>query len=273
MPSLTTDAFFLTDLSLRDAAVILLIPTTVFAMIGPLVVRRFVPIKSLRANNEVAGFKFATVGVIFAVLLAFVIVMAWERFEQADHDVANEASAAATVYRLTKILDPVHAAEVRKATTNYLRLTIAKDWSAMREGTSSSEVTDALTGIYNSVLKDHQFSAYEGLVITDLLRNIDRISEMRRQRLVAAKATVPGVIWMVLFAGAFLTISFTFFFGTDSLRAQVVMSGALSILIFLGLLTIAAIDRPFAGAVMVTPDALINIVNDFGDVTPPDNAR
>ena len=55
MPSLTTDAFFLTDLSLRDAAVILLIPTTVFAMIGPLVVRRFVPIKSLRANNEVAG--------------------------------------------------------------------------------------------------------------------------------------------------------------------------------------------------------------------------
>jgi hypothetical protein len=43
--------------------------TTILACIGPLFVRRFVPLEKLRTNNEVAGFKFATVGVLYAVLL------------------------------------------------------------------------------------------------------------------------------------------------------------------------------------------------------------
>lgn len=261
--SLMTDAFFLTDYPLATEAAILLVPTTIFAMIGPPVVRRFVPLRNLRANNEVAGFKFATVGVTFAVLLAFVIIIAWERFNQAENDVANEASAAGTVYRLTRILDAGHATDVRNAVTDYLRQAIDKDWPAMAEGHSSPEVTDALTKIYSAVLKEHQFTVYEAVVIADLLRNVDRISEMRRQRLVAAKAAVPGVIWLVLFTGAFLTVAFTFFFGTTNLRAQVAMSGALSVLIFLGMLTVSAIDRPFAGGVTVTPDALVSVLNDF----------
>jgi len=263
--SILNDAFFVTDLPVGTAAAVLLIPTTIVAMLGPLVVRRLVPLKNLRANNEVAGFKFATVGVTFAVLLAFVTIIAWERFNQAENDVANEASAAGTVYRLTKILEPGHAAEVRNAVTDYLREAVAKDWPAMSQGTSSTDVTDALSKIYNAVLKDHQFTVYEAVVVADLLRNVDRISEMRRQRLVAAKAAVPAVIWLVLFTGAFLTVAFTFFFGTDNLRAQIAMSGALSILIFLGMLTICAIDRPFAGGVTVTPDALIGVLNDFNN--------
>jgi uncharacterized protein YaiE (UPF0345 family) len=49
---------------------------------------------------------------------------------------------------------------------------------------------------------------------------------------VAASGIVPGIIWAVLFTGAFVTIGFTFFFGTANLRAQTVMSGAVAILIF-----------------------------------------
>ena len=46
------------------------------------------------------------------------------------------------------------------------------------------------------------------------------------------------------------------------------MSGALSILIFAGLLTVVAIDHPFAGSVKVRPDALAAVIADFGDWTP-----
>ena len=46
------------------------------------------------------------------------------------------------------------------------------------------------------------------------------------------------------------------------------MTSALSILIFGGLLTIVAIDHPFAGTVKVGPDALVSVINDFADWTP-----
>ncbi len=259
---------FLTTNPLWVAAVILLIPTTVFEMVGPAVVRRYVTLERLRSNNEVAGFKFATVGVIYAVLLAFAIVIVWERYNQADNEVANEASAAATVFRLTQGLDQEHGAAIRKATTGYLMEAVAKDWPAMDRGTSSRDVTTALSAIYTATLKYHAFNANEALVVAEILRDVDRISEMRRQRLVAASGIVPGIIWTVLFTGAFVTISFTFFFGTANLLAQSIMSGALSILIFGGLLTIVAIDHPFSGSVTVGPEALVAIINDFGDTAP-----
>jgi hypothetical protein len=256
---------FLTTSPLWVTAIILLIPTTIFAMCGPAIVRRYVPLDRLSDNNEVAGFKFATVGVIYAVLLAFAILVVWERFNKADSDVANEASAAATVFRLTQGLDPDHGAAVRRATTNYLKEAVAKDWPAMGGGASSRDVTMALSGIYDAVLKYHTFGPFEALVVAEILRDVDRISEMRRQRLVAASGVVPGIIWAVLFTGAFVTICFTFFFGTANLRAQSVMSGAVAILIFGGLLTVVAIDHPFAGSVKVGPEALIAVIDDFGD--------
>ena len=267
MPILTAN-LLLTTTPLWVAAVVLLVPTTIFAMCGPVIVRRYVPLDRLKSNNEVAGFKFAAVGVIYAVLLAFAIVVVWERFNQADNDVANEAASAATVFRLTQGLDAPHAAAIRKATIDYLKEAVAKDWPAMDRGTSSNDVTAALSAIYTAVLKFHPFGPFESLVVAEILRDVDRISEKRRQRLVAAAGIVPGIIWAVLFTGAFITIGFTFFFGTPNLAAQTVMSGALSILIFLGLLTVVAIDHPFAGTVKVGPEALIAVIEEFGDKAP-----
>ena len=88
--------------------------------------------------------------------------------------------------------------------------------------------------------------------------------EARRARLVKALGTVPGVIWVVLFGGAVLTIGFTFFFGTQNLRAQTLMTGALAMLILSGLLIIVAIDRPFSGTVKVQPDGLLEVIEDLG---------
>jgi hypothetical protein len=59
-----------------------------------------------RTNNEVAGFKFATVGVLYAVLLVFAVVVVWEKFNQAESEVAKESGAAATIFRLTGGIDP-----------------------------------------------------------------------------------------------------------------------------------------------------------------------
>jgi len=256
---------FLTTHSIWYAAFLLLVPTTLFAVAGPLVVRRYVQLEKLRSNNEVAGFKFATVGVIYAVLLAFAIVIVWERFDQAENDVAKEASAAATVLRLTQGLDEPHGAAVRSATLDYLKAAIASDWPAMADGRPSHIVTLKLTALYNTVLKFHPLDRPESLIVSDIVRNLDELSDTRRRRLVLADGIVPGIIWTVLFVGAFLTVAFTFFFGTVNLRAQVVMSGALSVLIFSGLLTIVAIDHPFAGTVHVGPEAIAAVIDDFGD--------
>src|SRR5215467_9870968 len=95
--------------------ILLIVPTTLIAMAGPLIVRRFVSLDRLRANNEVAGFKFATVGVFYAVLLGFAVIVVWEKFNEAESAVAQEASALATIYRLVKGVEGEPAAALHTA--------------------------------------------------------------------------------------------------------------------------------------------------------------
>src|SRR5262245_60107799 len=162
--------FFLTTLPLWLSAIILIVPTTLLAMLGPFIVRRYVELNQLRTNNEVAGFKFATVGVLYAVLLAFAVVVVWEKFNQAESEVAKEAGAATTLFRLTQGVDPERGAAIREATTAYLTSAIASDWPAMENGTQSPATTEALNEIYRAILKFQSLGTDERLVLAETLR-------------------------------------------------------------------------------------------------------
>ena len=60
---------FLSSSSLWLSGLLLVVVPTLLAMAGPIVIRRWASLERLIVNNEVAGFKFATVGVLYAVLL------------------------------------------------------------------------------------------------------------------------------------------------------------------------------------------------------------
>ena len=255
---------FLTTTPLWVAALLLVGLTTLVAMTGPAVVRRWVTLERLRTNNEVAGFKFATVGVLYAVLLAFAVIVVWEKFAEADDDVATEAGAAVTVYRLAEGLGGAPGAALHAAIGAYLASAIDVDWPAMARGVESRATTRALDAVYVEVLRFHPSDERGQVVMSEVLYQLDQLTQARRARLVMASGIVPDIVWVVLFFGAFVTIGFTFFFGTENLAAQTLMTGALTSLIFSGLLTIIAIDRPFAGTVTVRPDALADVLADFG---------
>ena len=126
------------------SGILLVIVPTALAMLGPVLARKIVGLERLSTNNEVAGFKFAVVGVLYAVLLAFVVIVVWQKFSDAETDVSREAGAAATVYRLTGGIDAQSRAVVRGDLTAFLNSAIADDWKAMAEGRSSRKTTQAL---------------------------------------------------------------------------------------------------------------------------------
>src|ERR1700744_2108465 len=113
---------FFTTMPLWLSAILLIGLPTAIAMAGPVVIRRYVALDKLRTNNEVAGFKFATVGVLYAVLLAFAVIVVWERFSEAEDTVAQEAGAAASVYRLADGIGQETGAILRDRMTSYLNV-------------------------------------------------------------------------------------------------------------------------------------------------------
>lgn len=253
----------LTALPLWLSALLLVILPTILAMLGPVVVRRYIPLERLSTNNEVAGFKFATVGVIYAVLIAFAVIVVWEKFSDAESAVSQEAGAVVTLYRLANGTGAEGAEAIRGRLTAYLRTTINDDWPAMARDEASPAVTQALNAVYSTVLSLTPHDNRETAILSEIFHQLDLVTQARRNRLVLASGVVPGIVWLVLLVGAVLTIGFTFFFGTENLRAQSLMAGLLSFIIFMGLLVIVAVNHPYTGGVRVTPEALALVLKEF----------
>jgi hypothetical protein len=251
------------------AGLILIGIPTLIAVMAPILVRRFVDLRKLQDNNEVAGFKFAVVGVLYAVLLAFVVIVVWEKFNEAESFVSKEAAAAATIYRLSADIPGGPGAAARTALTEYLEIAIEKDWAAMAHGGGSPAVTVALDRVYDAVLTYRGTGNRDATILAATLENLNLLSQARRSRLVAAGGYVPGVLWATLIVGVIGTLGFTLFFGTKNLLAQAMMTGILSVILFSGLLIVVSFDHPFTGSVRVHPDALESVLRDFGGMKEP----
>ena len=254
---------FLSGLPLWTLIVLIVVLPTALAMIAQVFIRRWAGVDTLVKNNEIAGFKFATVGVIYAVLLAFSVIVVWEKFNDAQTSVAEEAGATAALFRYADGKEP-EAVALRAALVNYLKAAIGDEWLAMGLESEAHGVTQALNKLYSTALALNQSGTRDTADMSEVFRQIDNVTAARRVRLHLATGLVPDVIWIALFAGALLTIGFTLFFGSENLLAQVCMTGVLSLLVTLGLVVIISLDHPFTGPVYIHADALSAVLEEFG---------
>jgi hypothetical protein len=255
--------WFLSSQPTWIAALIIVVAPTLLAISGPYFVRQRLGLHRLEKNNEIAGFKFATVGVIYAVILAFAIIAAWEKFSEAEVTVAQEAGAAATLYRLNAGPEPEVVA-AKAALNAYLESVIGKEWPAMEQGHGSGDVTRALDALYRAELTSLETAKRNPAVGVEALKQLDVLIQTRRVRLHLAEGVVPGMLWAVLVLGAVLTIAFTLFFGTTNLKAQMAMTGILSLIVCMGLLVIVGFESPFAGSVHVEAHPIAGVLEELG---------
>jgi hypothetical protein len=255
---------FLANLPLWLLIALIVILPSALAMIAQVLIRRWVGIETLVKNNEIAGFKFATVGVIYAVLLAFSVIVVWEKFNDAQTSVAEEAGATAALFRYAEGKEP-EALAFRTALVNYLQAAIDKEWPAMGLETEAHGVTSALNTLYSTALALNRSGTRDTADMSEVFRQIDNVTSARRARLHLATGLVPDVIWLALFLGAGLTVGFTLFFGSENFIAQIAMTGVLSLLVTMGLVVIISIDHPFTGPVHIHPKPLASVLAEFGE--------
>jgi hypothetical protein len=224
------------------------------------VVRRSVGLDRLGHNNEVAGFKYAVLGVIYAVLLGFAVIVVWENFRDGQSSVMAEASAISTIYRLAEGVDPAASTAVRSAAMRYGETVVSQEAPAMAMGQASPAATIALSRLYEALLAAKPATLEQSDAFQNLLVSLQTLSDARRDRLELAGSTVPQVIWLVLFGGGLLNVAFLLFFGTRHVWVQMVMSGMLTAVIFMALFSIVMIDHPFAGSVRVSMEPIAYVL-------------
>jgi hypothetical protein len=248
MPDMTSDfPLVLThDMPLWVAGAIILIVAEIYAVGLMLLTRYLYGVSRLSLNNEVAGFKFAVVGVFYAVMLAFVVIAVWENYSHTEDAVRDEAKAVLDLYRVALVL-PEEQGDIQRALIDYAKDVSDHGWESMAVGKRSKAVSEDLKTLTEAIFavqpKDNrQMALYHHVV--DLLTVI---TDNRNERLDSADGSVPGILWFVLIAGGIITLSYPAFFAASNVIAQILMTASLAALVALSLLLALAFDFPFTG--------------------------
>lgn len=205
------------------------------------------------AHNDRAGFILAVIGVVYAVLLAFVAIGVWERFQIAEQRTYEEASAIATVYRDAESFPS--SDRLRAMLRAYLKSVIDVEWPQMAKG-ERAQLDNALLETADREVRNLPAASLRlANIHAQMLAAMDLALADRETRLSMDASGINGIMWVVLIVGAFVTVAFTFLFGFDQTFIQEVMIGCLSFLIGLVLFLIVTLDYPFRGGIAVSPEA------------------
>jgi uncharacterized protein (DUF983 family) len=222
-------------------------------------------------QNDVAGFIYAVLGVIYAVLLALVVIATWEEFGRARVTVETEANALAEIFWLAHQLPEPEGRELQELCRSYAEEVVNVGFPLMEQGrTPSLERSQKTSRAW--VLMDDIRATIQGYeprtaageqLYAEGLDQVQRLADARRTRLVAAEDSLPTVLWVVLIVGGIVVVGFAYLFGMENTGAHALMVVALAGVIALVLFTIAALDHPFSGGARVGPEAFELVLDRF----------
>jgi hypothetical protein len=240
------------------------------SLVGLELVQRLVPSVSRQRHNDVAGFIYAALGVIYAVLLALVVISVWEEYQAAGETVEQEANATAEIFWLGNQLPEPTGPHLQELAQSYTREVVHKEWPLMARG-EQPPLEDKGTPTGWNLIDDIRASIQgfepqtkgEEQLYSKGLDDVENLADARRLRLVASEEGIPGVLWSVLVFGGIAAVGFTYLFGLESTWAHRLMVVTLAAVIGLVLFTVGTLGHPFAGGARIGTGAFELILERF----------
>ena len=209
----------------------------------------------LKLNNEVAGFKFSVIGVLYAVLLAFLVIAVWENYNATQAAIRNEAKAVGDLTQISYALSEQDGSAIRASLSDYVKEVRQTEWVTMALGVPSKTTAHALANLTQAIFDLHADQLKDHALFQQAIHLLAAIEDNRNERLDSADGSVPPILWFVLVAGALITLGYPAFFGSSNLVAQTLMTATLAALVALTLVPILVLDFPFTGRVALTSSA------------------
>lgn len=214
-----------------------------------------VPHRVRREHNDVAGFVYAVLGVLFSVILAFVVVNEWETLSEVKSNTFTEANELGALYWNARALPPDQGRALEKTTKDYADAVIDREWSLLDKGESSAAATQLVYTMRNEINAMPTATPRQQTIYQQSMTHVNNLAAARRERISESSESIPGILWVILILGSVLTVGYSFLFGLANFWAHLLIAVPLGVLVVLVLLVIDQLNHPFSGMVAVQPEA------------------
>lgn len=232
------------------------------SMIGLWATRKFITSKNQKSIHDIAGYTFGIIGVIYAVLLGFVAVNVNEDYHDAEKISEQEAILLIDLFRDAAVFDPEMTNTIRNAIIDYTRYVIDEEWNifASKEFSSQPQIMHNLWRAYTDIQPS---TDSQKIWLAESVRKLNEFSNIRLERIYNSKGSIGEMMWTFLLAGAIVVTSFMYFFYTENMLAQSLMTAFLAGTIAFMLFLVFQLDNIYYGDVSVKPTYLKKALHFF----------
>jgi hypothetical protein len=229
-------------------ALIVIAVATVLAVAGMLFLRTRAPEGSwFRTQDHSAGM-LGVVGTVFAILLGFIILFAFDSHSSARTAASTEAGTIVDAYEDAEVFGTAGVA-LRGDLLCYGRAVVHDGWEQLRKARPSAIVeswTIRLNRATNAlpVTTMQRQAAYANLLDARNARDT-----ARRVRLQESGHTIPTIVWVAVLLACLAPLVVVALFADprESKVAQGVLAGTIAALTTAAFMAVVALDDPFSG--------------------------
>jgi len=226
---------------------IITVAATAASIVVILLIRRRAPDGGFFNDGDRAAGVFGVLATGFALLLGFVVFLAFTKYDESRAGAETEALVVVQQFETAQLMPEAVRPALSGALTCYGRSIVGIEWPQMRAGETGSQINAWGFEMFRVLQKAEPASATEESAFDAWLGQSSARQEARRDRLHAADGIVPSPVWLVLFVTAMLVIVYTFFFADSGERAvvQALLAGAVTAIVVLTLFVLSVLNRPY----------------------------
>jgi hypothetical protein len=244
---------FVYDLPTWLAGAIVIGAWTLLAAGGVRLARPLVQSRLRERHHEVIVPLFTTVATMYAIVVAFMVVVVWQRYSDADTNSQQESTLLVTMYRETLGMPEPLAGSLRADIRAYTGAVIDQELPAQRRGEQSDAAGPPLDRLFRLPLERTPQESDLPEVYPQFLANASTLAQLRADRLLSSRSRLPDILVFGLVAGGLLTIGNSTLLIMQQRAMQAVAAGLAGAMIGLLLFLIAVLGLGYAGGAAVGP--------------------
>ena len=212
-----------------------------------LLVRRRAPEGSYFEDGDRAAGVFGVLATGFAVLLGFVVFLAFESFDTSRSGAISEAQIISEEFETAQLMPPAVRGLFSGELICYARSVVHQEWPRMESGTLANGHNPWGIAMFQTLKTVEPHSAAEQAAYGKWLDQRTDRQSARADRTHGAEGVIPTPLWIVLFLSAGIIFVFMLFFADSGERVivQATMMGSVAVVITSTLLLLWFLDNPY----------------------------
>jgi len=261
---------------------LIVIGVAAVAITALLLVRRGAPEGSYFEDGDRAAGVFGVLATGFAVLIGFVVFLAFESFDTSRSGAEEEARILAQQFETAQFFPAAVRGRLSGEVVCYARSVVHQEWPRLESGTLGEAINPWGAAMFRTMLTVQPKLASEQTAYDKWFDERSDREDARADRTHGAAGVIPTPLWIVLFLSAAIILAFMLLFADSGERAfvQATMMGGVAVVIPSTLLLLWFLDNPYHGGVgglrPVAMERALDLVQEearvAGGVSPPCDA-